>query len=134
MTTLSIFAQEMDKLAGIVETNVVKLHRAVAEEVVEFVANATPVKTGQAAGNWQTTINTPSSSWTAGNSSAAEAIAQAREALTSLAIGQTVYISNNVPYIVELNQGSSAQAPAGFVELSTLSAMNVAGNFNLLVK
>ena len=29
---------------------------------------------------------------------------------------QTVYISNNVAYIGRLNAGSSAQAPAGFVE------------------
>lgn len=134
MTTLSIFAQEMNDLAATVETNVVKLQRAVAEEVVQFVSMATPVDTGQAAGNWETSINAPVSSWTQGGSSAIEAISKAKAALAALGPGQTVYISNNVPYIVELNQGSSKQAPAGFVELSTLSAMNVAGNFKLLVK
>lgn len=134
MSTLNIFAQEMNNLANTVQNNVVKLQKAVAEEVVQYVSQATPVDTGQAARNWQTTINKPASSWDQGGGSAVEAIAQAKAALAALAPGQTVYISNNVPYIVELNQGSSAQAPAGFVELAALSAMNVAGNFKLLVK
>lgn len=37
----------------------------------------------------------------------------------------SVFISNNVPYIVRLNQGSSRQAPAGFVQGAIEKAVRV---------
>jgi hypothetical protein len=33
-----------------------------------------------------------------------------------------MHITNNLPYIVRLNQGYSAQAPAGYVEQGVLAA------------
>lgn len=132
--SLNIFATEINNLGKVIQDNVVKLQKSVVEAVVDHVATNTPVKTGQAAGNWQTTIGSPASSWTAGSSSAAASIANAKAALMGLKDGQDVYITNNVPYIVELNQGSSQQAPAAFVESAVLTAMGKAGNFNLLIK
>lgn len=37
--------------------------------------------------------------------------------------GQSVYITNNLPYIGRLNEGYSKQAPAGFVQRSITTAL-----------
>lgn len=134
MTTLTVFAQNMNQLAAAVQQNIPKMMRGVAEAVVDSVANSTPQLTGQAAGNWKTTVGSPSSAWDQGPNSPSTSLADAAAALSTLREGQVIYISNNVPYIVDLNQGSSAKAPAGFVEMSVMSGVHVAGNFNLLVR
>lgn len=136
MTTLKIFAQQMNQLAATVQQRVPLLTKAVAEHVVEGVARDNPVLTGQSSANWKTSIGAPDTSWDEGDNPAAgqHSVDEAKKALIALAIGQTVYISNNVPYIVELNQGSSTQAPAGFVETAIVNALHGTANFNLLIK
>ncbi len=46
----------------------------------------------------------------------------------------TAFISNSVPYINRLNEGSSTQAPAGFVQLAVISAGLAASDVRLLKK
>jgi hypothetical protein len=134
MTTLNIFAQQMNALANAIQRNAPILQREVSQAVVDYVATSTPVLTGQASGNWKTAIGTPDTSWDPGASSPQHSIAEAHATLRGLAIGQTVYITNNVPYIVDLNQGSSSKAPAGFVEASVVNALHITANFNLLIR
>lgn len=41
----------------------------------------------------------------------------------SFSLGQgSTYITNNVPYVTRLNEGSSKQAPAGFVQQAIVKA------------
>ena len=49
-------------------------------------------------------------------------IAGGRAILAGYSIGPRIIINNNVPYIVKLNNGSSAQAPIGFVEKAAIVA------------
>ena len=134
MTSLTIFAQNMRSLAGNVQRNSVELQRRVSVRVVELVATATPQLTGQASGNWQTSVGGMNPSWVAGPNSPTTSIANAVSALSGLAPGQTVNITNNVPYIIDLNNGSSQKAPAAFVESSIMSALGQVERFNLLVR
>lgn len=136
MSSLQIFAQEMQALAQTVGTNIVRLQKGVAMTVVEDVALETPVLTGQAAANWKTQIGAPDQSYDMGPNANAgqQSVDNAKVNLSGLAMGQTVYITNNVPYIVSLNSGYSAKAPAGFVEMAIVDALYKAGNFNLLIK
>ena len=84
----------------------------------------TPVDTGRARSNWLASQGSPTGSEVMPTSAQA-AIAAAEAAIgTSPPVGAggpaegdlTIFITNNVDYIEFLNQGSSAQAPAGFVE------------------
>lgn len=134
MSDMRIFAKEMAALGATIQSNVVKLQKEVAEHVVEFVATSTPIDTGQASGNWITNVGAPSTSMNIGPSSPGVSIGQVKTALMALRMGQDVHITNNLPYIVKLNQGYSQQAPASFVELSAVSALGLIGRFNLLVK
>ena len=84
------------------------------------IALATPVKSGRARGNWNTSIDTVDGST---NDQANEInFAGATAAAAKWVMGQTFYISNNLPYIKRLNDGYSKQAPANFVEIGVAQA------------
>lgn len=133
-TNLDLFVKRMDSLSTRVLVNEVKIKQQLAERVVEVVATSTPVLTGQAAGNWTTRLNQPASDWDEGPSAASNSIATAKAALAGLQPGQTIYITNNVPYIVKLNKNYSPQAPSQYVEMSVVTAIHSLGNWKLLSK
>lgn len=103
---------------------------AIAESIVTVLGTDTPVDTSEAISNWQVNIGLPVSSAIpphmpgfAGSTysySRTATIAAAARALATKKPGQPIYISNLAPHIVELNNGSSKQAPAGFVQASVL--------------
>ncbi len=97
-------------------------------------AGGTPVDTGWASANWIPYIGTPDRT-TAGarptmGSSASRSTQQS--AVGAIASQYTVrkgkvVVSNNVPYIVRLNDGSSRQAPKGFVQRAIFDAVRRVG-------
>jgi hypothetical protein len=133
MGTMLNFAQEMARMAYVVKANIPKVQKRAALAVVEQVARSTPVLTGQAAGNWMTTVGTPSSAFIPGAAGAAASIARVGPALEALGVDQKVCIANNAPYIEKLNNGSSQQAPSLFVEAATLRAIQGLDRYNILV-
>lgn len=132
--SLTIFATEITGLANAIPRNIARMQREMALAVVEHVANSTPVDTGQASGNWKTSIGGPDTSFTPGPSSPIQSYQDAHRVLGSLAMGQDVHITNNVPYIALLNNGYSNQAPSLFVETSIVSAIAQLGNYNILIR
>lgn len=97
----------------------VKAHNAIARtatlELFSGVIKATPVDTGRARGNWQTTVGAPAKGrLEREDKSGSEAIAEV-EAKTPEGAGQVTMLTNNLPYIDELEFGSSKQAPQGMV-------------------
>jgi hypothetical protein len=133
MATLLNFAKEMERMAYAVRTNIPRMQKRAATIVVTEVAYATPVDTGQAAGNWITTVGQPASQFIKGGSSANASVARVGPALAGLKMGEIVHIVNNAPYIELLNQGRSQQAPALFVEAATLKAIQSLDRYNILV-
>jgi hypothetical protein len=57
--------------------------------------------------------------------SASEALFQGEHQLRLKKPGMPIYITNNAPYIRALNDGSSMQEPAGFVERAVLIGRRV---------
>jgi hypothetical protein len=91
----------------------------------------TPRDLGWARVNWIPSLGSPSLSGNVSNPSEGEVGAARRKqdqgiarVVTGFRLGSgKVYISNNVPYIMRLNEGSSTQAPAGFVQASIARAV-----------
>ena len=87
-----------------------RLIRESGEILYRSVFDRTPVNTGNAKSNWNCSINTPdltcrgSADLDPGKASAAFAGAKP---------GDTLYITNTTPYILELEKGHSSQAPDG---------------------
>ncbi len=85
--------------------------RAVALIVDAELVATTPVDTGRARSNWNPSLNVPDSSIVEPNQKKS-----INPVAAAYKITDTILISNNLPYIKALNNGSSQQAPAGFVD------------------
>lgn len=118
-------AKRFRRISDTIRTNSGKSPGKIAVRFIEAVAPITPVNTGKAVSNWRVSINPvsavrpPYSTGVGGSTKSAcvqGAIDQARSFVESRSRARAFYASNTVPYIGKLNSGSSAQAPAGFVE------------------
>lgn len=119
MASLAVFARRIRALARRMPDNVDKIVKQAAIAVDQAVVLATPVDTGRARGGWQVGLGGPSTEDLGLlDQSGAAAIARNNGAILTRRLGQDIFISNNVEYIGFLNEGSSSQAPAGFVELA----------------
>lgn len=108
------FASELKSFSDKAIKNTDRVRRAAIIEILNGVVLTTPVKSGRAKGNWQTTVNSPASGVIEGVRSPAAVEAEGRANMGEMK--DTVFITNNLPYIGKLNEGSSKQAPARFVE------------------
>lgn len=117
-----------------VERNAPVVIRKAALAADQAVVVATPVDTGRARSNWVVSIGSPTSGTreayvpgaggATGAANSAAAISQGRTALAPYKNAErSIYITNNLPYIRRLNDGYSAQAPAGFVQTAVKAAV-----------
>jgi hypothetical protein len=122
--SLGEFARRIKRRAASVvvnhNANVIRLATVIEQTVVV----ATPVDTGHARANWQVTISEETTTeLDEVDKSGAGTIAKAVSVLSGRRDGQTIHVANNVPYIKRLNEGSSAQAPANFVQRAINAAI-----------
>jgi hypothetical protein len=117
---MSIFSVQLTGFGVHALDKIDRIKRASCLELFQLVILATPVDTGRARGNWQTTINTPVTGVTAREStSGAESIADAAANLGSLL--DVVWFTNNLHYIEGLEMGTgSAQAPEGMLRVNAI--------------
>lgn len=95
-----------------------KIARTAALELFTGVIRSTPVDTGRARGNWQTSVGQPTpNEIERDDKSGAQAIGEV-QARTPEGAGQEVFLTNNLPYVYSLEYGSSKQAPAGMVRVN----------------
>lgn len=106
-------------LTEVAEKAVIRLGLNITANLVED----TPVDTGWARANWVPAIgasrNSPAESQPTGSMVQTQAAFQQAGlvGLLSYKLPQgAIFIANNVPYINRLNDGSSTQAPTGFVQ------------------
>lgn len=128
----------MAELTRAVEDVVVRLSTNTTAELIE----RTPVDTGWARANWVPAIGQPfDENQEAISRAAREAAVPSQGARQETATAGllryrlrrgSVFISNNVPYIVALNEGSSDQAPAGFVQDAIQAGVRSLQNETLL--
>lgn len=126
-SSLGDFGNRMHQRAGQVNGEVVRAMKEVALSVVTNVAQDTPILTGQAQANWLLAFDKPNDFMRVvddfGIADARDSIAYARGMLQKLTRSDTeIHITNNVPYIIKLNNGSSKQAPRLFVQAAVLRA------------
>lgn len=107
------FASDVAKYAKLAGASVDETGRAIVLELFGSVIKDTPVDTGRARGNWQTTIGSPASG-TTDRLGEAEALAEVSQQSASFGAGKVIYLTNNLPYIYRLEYlGWSQQSPDG---------------------
>lgn len=119
-------AKRMDKLADslpAIANDIVKAY--VPHLALELIDN-TPVDTSAALSNWQVGLgqpvrefidaHTPGEFGTTRIQSGRQAYQLAKFAADLGKPGQAYWLSNNAPYIIDLNNGTSKQAPVMFIQ------------------
>lgn len=123
-------ANSMDRRAKAYKEAASKLAIDAALTIVGDLAYKTPVDTSKAISNWIVSVGSsaggtiqphfPGYKGSTYRASAAETIDAAKNALKNKKPGETIFITNSLPYIRKLNDGSSVQQPAGFVQRAVL--------------
>jgi len=96
--------------------------RKLGLEALTSIVRSTPVKTGRARGNWQLTIDFPAEDEIErmdknGQATINSGLRRLSE-LKGRGFGGIIFITNNVSYIIELEEGSSQQSPQGMVAVT----------------
>lgn len=143
MANLHDLARRMRLHAQAVGTNSQDAVRKVAKAAGTAVVYGTPIDTSRARMNWQTTIGQPAvgvlSPYPSQPGSPSEGTQAALSSLSAATIeyaGQEggIWITNNLDYILKLNNGSSAQAPADFVAQAVLAGVRSVSTVRLLAQ
>lgn len=125
MATLQSLADRMENLKTSLPQLASLISIGVSEHILFALVRKTPVDTSKALSNWQIAIGDitngergpffPGKRGSTYLSSGNVAYELGKEWLRNKQPGQVVYIYNCVDYILDLNEGTSRQAPAGFV-------------------
>lgn len=118
------FAQDLARFEVKTEGQAAALVKKIVLELFIRVMKRTPVDTGNARVNWELGVDE------VGNTTATATLVEGPNQISQQAFlvglaelarfkpGQTIYITNNVEYIEELENGGSQQAPQGMVMLT----------------
>ena len=135
MASLDQFSRRITQIGKGVVVETDKTVRMAALAADQAVVLSTPVDKGRARSNWIVALGAPSRATiepyspgedgSTGGANTTAALAQGAAAIAGYSgqVHGAIAISNNLPYIERLNQGYSAQAPAGFVEKAVQSAV-----------
>jgi hypothetical protein len=149
MADLNDLANFVDRMAVRIPVATNDLKKGVTRTILASLTQTTPADTGQAISNWQTSLDTPIETtrsafspspkgrmingvWTHAVDPIETAHANAPPTydegviiIDSAQPEQSIFISNILPYIKKLDQGSSKQAPEGFIDQAFLLAKSV---------
>ena len=140
--TLLDLVDELNTATLMISLRSRELTKYVALAMLTYLVRVTPADTSTAISNWQIAVGgtgqgaeplpayAPGQGGNTREVSAQAAIAAAREALKGAQPRKALAIINRVPYIKRLNDGSSSQAPAGFIEEAILVGRNAAKTYN----
>lgn len=148
MATPEQFARNMAVLAERVTRRASDVTRKTAAVVLRDVVMGTPVGNptlwrkqppppgyvgGRARGNWFVNVGSASSEVreVSGMGTGESAMSEGQTNIDRAQSGDEIHLTNNLPYIVPLNEGSSQQAPAGFVEVAISNGNNYAASQKL---
>ena len=131
MQNLRAFSTRMRDLSSSLPGSLAAFQKDVAVEIASAVIEATPILSGRAANNWVASIGSPpaqvafqrrqrsprNSRRTAvqGAYTTNGGLANIEGTLNGFGGGESIFISNYVPYIIKLERGESSQAAAGWI-------------------
>ncbi len=117
----SIYKELRDEISSVRKDLVV--------EIVSQESRENPIDTGLSASNWFAARSILYKEFSAPSVGAsAPLMAQSRVKKTVKGFSDNLktpmYVINNVEYVEDLNMGTSPQAPAGFVDIAIMNALN----------
>ena len=93
--------------------------RKISLDLFSKVILRSPVDTGRFRGNWQVSVGSiPSGTLELDDKSGPATVSKAAAAAAGVKAGDIIYLANNLPYAMRLEEGYSDQAPGGMVALT----------------
>ena len=115
------FSTDLDKVTMNLKGYAEEMVRGTLFNLSALIIKESPVDTGRFRGNWQASINSPQKSKMQRlDKSGASAIGDMSSVVMSMKMGQTFYLTNNLPYARRLEYGYSKQAPSGFLRINVM--------------
>jgi len=116
---MSSFSLDLAKFGQKAIDNSEKIIRKIGFDMHARIVKRMPVDTGRARANTQISINNlPSDATLETDKVGAATIRSGGAVLKNFKLGDTIFIYNNVEYILALEFGSSIQAPQGMFRIS----------------
>lgn len=113
------FAENLNKLCARAGEKAELVVRRAALELQSGMIEKSPVDTGRFKGNWQVGVGQLNADTNqAADKSGQGALGRTAVALETWKPGQTIFLSNSLPYARRLEDGWSQQAPSGMVRLT----------------
>jgi len=137
------FADQLRAAQTKTERKMDTLARRVAKDVFRNVIFETPVDKGGARANWQPSIGSPATGTVnATDPSGAATMAKVQAKIATMDAGDIIYLTNNLPYILKLEEGGypdgpktiggfSRKAPAGMVALTVQKFQSIVRQLNI---
>ena len=134
MANISELAARIRLVNSNVKIQTVRVVKEVAEEILDTLVDSTPVDTSQALSNWQASLGSGISSTrlafvvgkfgSTRTASGQMAKAKGSTVIQKFVLGVPIHITNNLPYIKGLNDGTISRQPSGFVQKAMLVGRN----------
>ena len=133
MADLIGWGVKMKYMSRTIDGRTHRLLREITVAVVEELVYATPVLTGRARSSWRTGIGRqrvgvpfkPPAKPLSPAAGAQRSIEEAKEAVKQITVGgKTVYITSRLHYMGDLNDGTSKQQSAGFIQRAVMAGRN----------
>jgi hypothetical protein len=116
------FSIDVGKFAEAVNLKTTIVVRKIALDILRSVVLKTPVDTGRARGNWFVSVGDPVAKTTESvDTTGGTTINAGAVEINSASGDNSIFITNNLPYIGRLENGYSKQAPAGMVAVTMAS-------------
>tara|TARA_R110000787_G_scaffold72823_6_gene162415 strand:+ start:2679 stop:3092 length:414 start_codon:yes stop_codon:yes gene_type:complete len=114
------FTLELKNFGKVTREQATTIFQKIALELDSAVVFGTPVDEGRARGNWYPSLNAPSNEvdLNSTDKSGSKAVAAINALVSTVKIGDTFWLTNNLPYILPLENGHSKQAPEGMVDIN----------------
>ena len=113
------FASQVKAFADGTEEKINRAFRRSALDVLRRLVVRSPVDTGRFRGNWQTGVNdAPSGDIPSKDKGGSATINDGESSIASAKVGDSIFIVNNLPYAIALENGHSGQAPHGMVAIT----------------
>lgn len=115
----STFALDLSRFAKKFDADIKMVIRKISFEAFKRIVLRTPVDTGRARANWGVKVGSPTTYVIEGEDKSGSAtLAAASDGTMAWDCTGSIFLTNNIPYVGQLEFGSSTQAPQGMVRLT----------------
>ena len=111
-STLFTFDAELKAYAEVLDAKIEAVLKLIVLDIYNRLIDANPVDTGHSQANWRIALDEPDDAIRNGASG------KQPPNLTEFPAGRDIFVTNPVDYVQWLNEGTSKQAPAGFIQIA----------------